>query len=52
MVRLALLASVICSPPVSFQTSQLSTVPKARASPAAVTAGQWSSIQRILVAEK
>ena len=55
MVREALLASVTCfRPPVSFQTSQLSTVPKAsfpaRARSRAL--GTLSRIQAILLLEK
>ena len=55
IVRDALLVSVACTrPPVSFQSSQLSTVPKAR-SPASARArapGVWSSSHCSLVAEK
>ena len=55
IVREALLTSVTCCvPPVSFQTSQVSTVPNA-SSPASARArapGTLSRIQRILLAEK
>ena len=54
MVREALVRSVMCTPPstppVRFQTSQLSTVPKS-ASPRSASArspGTWSSSQRSL----
>jgi hypothetical protein len=54
-VREALLASVAWTrPPVSFQTSQLSTVPKA-SSPRSARArapGTWSSSHASFVAEK
>ncbi len=54
-VREALLASVTCAlPPESFQTSQLSMVPKARC-PASACARAWGTLSRIqasLVAEK
>ncbi len=52
MVRLALLASLMCSPPVSFHTSQLSMVPNASRSPSVAASGTLSNIQRILVPEK
>ena len=55
MVREALLTSVACTwPPVSFHSSQLSMVPKARSPWAAAMCAPltWSSSQRILVAEK
>ena len=51
-VRDALVASVTCSPPVSFQTSQDSTVPMQRSSPAAATSGQLPSAQPIFEPEK
>ena len=55
MVRLALVRSVTCTlPPVSFQTSQVSTVPN-KSSPALAFSrapGTLSKIHLILVAEK
>ena len=55
MVREAFDASVTCArPPVSCQTSHVSTVPKASlpASARALAPGTWSSIQAIFVPEK
>ena len=55
IVREALLTSVTCcAPPVSFQISQVSMVPKASSRPrrASRAPGTWSSSQRILLAEK
>src|SRR5690554_3218974 len=55
MVRLALVISVRCSsPPVIFQTSQLSTVPKQTSplSAFSLAPSTWSNIHLILVAEK
>jgi hypothetical protein len=55
MVREALLASVACNwPPVSFQSSQVSTVPNASlpASARLRVPGMLSRIHEILVAEK
>ena len=55
IVREALDASVTCSrPSVSFQTSQVSTVPKASLpfSARALAPATWSSIQAIFVPEK
>ncbi len=51
----ALLVSVTCTAPrVRFQTSHVSTVPKARrpAAARALAPGTWSSSHRILLAEK
>jgi hypothetical protein len=51
-VREALVASETCRPPVSLKTSQLSTVPTHRSSPADSTSGQFASAQAILEALK
>ena len=55
IVREALVTSVMCvAPPVSFQTSQVSMVPKASspASALALAPGTLSRIQATLVPEK
>src|SRR3546814_15733505 len=49
-VRLALLASVRCAPPVNFQISQLSLEPNAGASSTKGAPGSLSKIQRTVVA--
>ena len=50
-VREALVASLTCSPPVSLNTSQDSTVPMHRSSPAAATSGQLASARKLPVDE-
>jgi hypothetical protein len=55
MVRDALVASVTCTAPlVSFQTSQVSTLPNSSSPSRAIclAPGMFSSIQRILLPEK